>query len=115
MVDDEPALTDIFVDLLKPRGIEVVTANSGEDALAEFLKDPERFALIFTDLGMPGMNGWELVRRVREVSEDIPVILMTGWGLEISEEDRMKARVSEVISKPLTIQTILEAVARYTQ
>ncbi len=113
VVDDEPALTGIFVDLLTPRGWEVVTANSGEEALKFFLEEPDRFALILTDLGMPKMNGWEFIRRVREISEDIPIVLMTGWGLEISEEDRIKARVSEVIAKPLTVQTILETVARY--
>ncbi len=115
IVDDEPALTEIFEDLFESKEIDVVTANSGEEALATFSENPERFALIFTDLGMPKMNGWEFVRRVREVSEDIPIVLMTGWGLEISEEDMASARVSEVISKPLTIQTILDTVSRYTR
>ena len=115
VVDDEVALTGIFEDLLRSQKVDVVTANSGEEALSVFIKDPERFSLIFTDLGMPKMNGWELVSRVREISKDIPIVLMTGWGLEISEEEIARAGVSEVISKPLTIKTILETISRYTQ
>ncbi len=115
VVDDEPALTGIFKDLFSSHDIAIITANSGEEALKRFRESPERFALILTDLGMPGMNGWELSRKIREISTEIPIVLMTGWGLEISEEERIRAHVSEIISKPLTIKTILETVARYVR
>ncbi len=115
VVDDEPALTGIFRDLFASRDIEVVTANSAEEALKIFTGNAEAFALIFTDLGMPGMNGWDLVKKIRGMDRDIPIVLMTGWGLEISEEERVKAEVTEIISKPLTLQTILETASRFVQ
>ncbi len=113
VVDDEPALPEIFKELLIPQGFEVVTATSGEEALHLFLEDLQRFALVFTDLGMPGMNGWELVRRIREVEKEIPIVLMTGWGLEISEEEVRKSGVTEMLSKPVTLNKINEIVARF--
>jgi len=113
VVDDEPALPEIFIDLLAPKGIDVVAANSGEEGVSLYLENPQKFALIFTDLGMPKMNGWEFVRRIREVSEDIPIVLMTGWGLEISDTDIARAKITELATKPVTISTILEIVSRY--
>ena len=113
VVDDEPALTKIFIDLLTPKGIDVIAANSGEEGVSLFLENPRKFALIFTDLGMPKMNGWEFVRRIRGVSEDIPIVLMTGWGLEISNADVARAKITELVAKPVRINTILEIVSRY--
>ena len=115
IVDDEVALPEIFKDFLSSRGFEVATATSGEEALQLFLKNSRRFGLIFTDLGMPGMNGWQLVKKIREIEKNIPIILMTGWGLEISEEDIRKAQVTELLSKPVTLNRIKKIVSRYLE
>jgi PAS domain S-box-containing protein len=113
VVDDEPALPEIIREYLFPQGYDVLVATTGEEALDHFQKNPDRFALIFTDLGMPGINGWELARRVREISEDIPIILMTGWGLEISEKDVQDLKITELVSKPVTLDVIEDIVSRY--
>ena len=113
VVDDEPALPEIFSELLSSQGYDVVVSTSGEEALALYRENPDRFAIIFTDLGMPGINGWELARKIREKSEDIPIILMTGWGLEISEKDIKKLKITELVSKPVTLETITHIVSRY--
>jgi len=62
---------------------------------------------------MPGMNGWDLARKIREISEDVPIVLMTGWGLEISEEDIHELKITELVSKPVALDMITEIVSRY--
>ena len=113
VVDDEPSLPEIIKELLSTLKYDVVIASTGEEALSYYREDPSRYALVLTDLGMPGMNGWELARRIREISDDVPIILMTGWGLEISEEDIRNVKITELVSKPVTLDMITEIVSRY--
>ncbi len=113
VVDDEAALPEIFKELLTPQGYDVVIASSGEEACSIFLENPRRFALVFTDLGMPRMNGWELAEKIREIDAHIPIVLVTGWGLEISEEDIKNARVTEMLTKPVTLEQINRIVAHF--
>jgi len=113
VIDDEPALLEIIKDLLTPEGIEVVTATSGDEGLGLFLKEADRFSLIMTDLGMPGMNGWEVAHEIRSKNAKIPIVLMTGWGLEISDDEVEEAGVTELVAKPFTIRKIQALVTKY--
>ncbi len=64
VVDDEDQVRETLRDILEEDGYEVCIAASGGEALALFAA--ERFDAVFTDLGMPGMSGWELARAIRE-------------------------------------------------
>ena len=113
VIDDEPALLGILSDLFTPEGIEVVTANSGDEGVSLFHKQEGKFSLIMTDLGMPGMNGWEVAQEICSHNTQIPLILMTGWGLEISENEVEKAGITELVSKPFTVSKIRSIIFKY--
>jgi DNA-binding response OmpR family regulator len=61
---------------------------------------------------MPGMNGWDLARAVRQSNEIVPIALITGWGETVSSSDQNKAKIDWVISKPFTAERISSLAAQ---
>ena len=114
VIDDERQVRAALADSLAEDSHTVLQAASGREALA-LLERGEIVDVVMTDLGMPEMNGWEVVRAIRARWPELPVGLVTGWAvaLEIGAEER--ARVDFLIAKPYTIdslRTALEPIAR---
>jgi two-component system, cell cycle sensor histidine kinase and response regulator CckA len=80
LVDDDHVITKVISDLLTSLGYRVTIANSGREALSIFSSAPDCHDLLITDLSMPGMGGEELIRTVRDLKPEIPVILCSGFG-----------------------------------
>ncbi|MFC1629338.1 HD domain-containing phosphohydrolase [Gemmatimonadota bacterium] len=100
VVDDQAANRQIMVDMLSALDYEVESAEDGEGALAMLKLD---FDLVMSDVQMPGMDGFELVRKIRETSSslDLPIIMVTGLA---SIEDRLRAveaGANDFIAKPV--------------
>lgn len=110
LIDDEPRVRAALAEALAELGHAVVQTAGGREGL-ERLESGEGVDLVITDLGMPDMNGWDVVRLVRARWPDLPVGLVTGWaaGRELGPEDL--ARVAFVISKPYTLETLAAALA----
>ena len=106
VVDDEEHVRDLLHDILKTEGCEPVVASGGYQALS--LLDKGNFDAVFTDVGMPDMNGWELSRAVRERDRNIAVAVITGWGEAFGTHDREAANVDWVIAKPFERHQIAE-------
>jgi signal transduction histidine kinase/CheY-like chemotaxis protein len=106
VVDDEEHVRNLLRDILEKEGCQAIPAKGGRQALALF--ENESFDGVFTDLGMPDMNGWEFSRAVRERDADIPVAVITGWGEEVGSHERQAARVDWVITKPFDASQIAE-------
>ncbi len=68
------------------------------------------FDAVFTDIGMPGMSGWELARAIRELDSKIPLAIITGWGDAVSMDEREAVQVDWVLSKPFSMAGIVEIV-----
>jgi FixJ family two-component response regulator len=60
---------------------------------------------------MPGLSGWQVARAVKAAAPTVPVFLVTGFGVELSADERRAHGVDLVLSKPLNIQSVLDAVA----
>lgn len=98
-VDDEPLMGKMIARVLRPAGHQVVTATSGEEALDRLRSD--KFDVLISDIGMgPGMNGWDLVERVRRLWPDLRVVVATGWGAAIDPAEARTRGVDVVIAKP---------------
>jgi signal transduction histidine kinase/ActR/RegA family two-component response regulator len=106
VVDDEEHVRELLRDILETEGCEVRLAQSAPEALSIFEK--EDFDAIFTDVGMAGMNGWELSRAVRQRHSTIPVAVITGWGEAVGSHERVAARVDWVVAKPFDTPSIIE-------
>ena len=108
--DDEQNVREALADLLRVLGHEVTLAHSGEATVDAFSENPD-FDLVFTDLGMPDMSGWEVTEAIRETGSDVPIVLATGWGAQIEEADAKARGVTRVLSKPFTVQKVASLVA----
>ena len=108
VVDDEDYVRELLRDILNSLGHEVVEAEDGLKALELF--DSETFDTVFTDIGMPGMNGWELAKLIRERNAQIPVAILTGWGEAVSSGEQKSAQVNWIVAKPFPIERIAEIV-----
>jgi signal transduction histidine kinase/ActR/RegA family two-component response regulator len=106
VVDDEEAVRELLRDLLESEGFRVYLAPGGREALNLFAV--QRFDGIFTDVGMPGMSGWELAHAVRQRNETIPIAVITGWGEAVGSDEQKEARVDWVVTKPFRAERISE-------
>jgi signal transduction histidine kinase/ActR/RegA family two-component response regulator len=106
VVDDEESVRELLRDLLESEGFKVYLATGSREALALF--DSNQFDGIFTDVGMPGMSGWELANAIRERNLTIPIAVITGWGEAVGSDERKEARVDWVVTKPFRAERISE-------
>jgi CheY-like chemotaxis protein len=104
VVDDEEYVRNLLKDILEQEGCQAIVAEGGRQALSLF--ETGTFDAVFTDVGMPDMNGWELSRAVRERNKQIPVAVITGWGEAVGSHDRQAAEVDWVVAKPFDVPQI---------
>jgi len=110
IVDDEKNICLTLSQALEVLGAETDTALNGEEALVKL--DKKEFGLILLDLRMPGMDGMEVLRRVREIRPDIRVIILTAYGTIESAVEAMKLGAVDFIQKPFSPDEIRGLVSR---
>jgi two-component system NtrC family response regulator len=110
VVDDDASLRRVLEYNLAKEGYAVLTAESGERALA--LLAAERVDLLITDIKMPGMDGMDLLRRVRQAAPETQVIVITAFGTIEMAVEAMKAGAFEYVTKPFNRDEISLAVRK---
>ncbi len=113
VVDDESFVRELLGDILDGEHCDVYLAESGSEALSVFRE--KEFDAIFTDVGMPGMSGWELAREIRQINKEIPIAVITGWGEAVGSNEVKAAGVDWVVAKPFTAERIAELVCEVNQ
>ena len=105
IIDDEENIRDILTDILETVGNEVVSAVDGPSGLEVLRKVP--VDLVFTDLGLPGMNGYEVAAHIKEQFPRMPVGLVTGWGVTLNTADVKSRSIDIVLSKPFKFEQVV--------
>jgi DNA-binding response OmpR family regulator len=108
-VEDEEEVREILASVLRSDGHAVVTCPDGDCALAEL--GGEAFDLVITDLGMPGLSGWDVARAVKELHPGTPVAMVTGWSEQIDPAQAGSEGIDYLIAKPFRRQEIRVMVA----
>ena len=108
VVDDEDFVRDLLGEILEGEHCDVYLAASGSEALSVFRE--MEFDGVFTDVGMPGMSGWELAREIRQINTRIPIAVITGWGEAVGSNEQKAAGVNWIVAKPFTADRIAELV-----
>ena len=83
----------------------VIDGNQGIEMF-----EKKEFDLVFTDLGMPGMSGWQVAERIKSIDRKTPVILITGWDINLNELNTGENGVDLIIQKPFEVEQILNKV-----
>jgi signal transduction histidine kinase/DNA-binding NarL/FixJ family response regulator len=107
VVDDEETVGTLLGDILESGGHRAVVCVDGAAAVDRFRS--ERCDVVFTDLAMPGLSGWQVARAVKGIDPDVPVFIVTGYGAELSPEESRANGVDGVLAKPLGVQEVLDA------
>ncbi len=108
VVDDEDLLRDFFIMSLQHKGYVVRGACNGQEGAELFQREQESIGLLLTDLTMPHKGGIELIREVKAVKPELPILLMSGNHQEWSEDlDGVTC-----IAKPFTFQTLVAEVEK---
>jgi CheY-like chemotaxis protein len=108
VIDDEDSVRKILYQMLKAKGYQVVVASSGEEGIERFRE--ESFDLVFTDLGMPKMSGWEVGKALKGIDPKVPVALITGWGVELNKDKMKESGIDLVVSKPFNFDQVVRLV-----
>jgi len=103
IVDDEESVANVIKRMLERLGYSVEIKTSSINALKAFRKNPEKYDLVITDLTMPSMNGLQLARRLNEKRAGIPVILITGYGEEVTAQMQKEHGIREILGKPIVL------------
>ncbi|MBI4246985.1 MAG: response regulator [Candidatus Rokubacteria bacterium] len=109
VVDDDPQVRDMIRDILSNAGHQVVLAVDGSDGVEKFKAD--RFDVVISDLAMPKLNGLQLARVCKALRPAVPVVMLTGWGVLLTEDELAEHGVDEVLSKPVRMDQVLSTVA----
>lgn len=112
IVDDEPQVRRSLRTILTSQGCTVVEARDGEEALEEVKADPPDLVLL--DINMPGIDGFEACRRIREAS-DVPIIMVTVRGSEKDKVAALDAGADDYLVKPFGTQELLARVRAATR
>jgi CheY-like chemotaxis protein len=108
VIDDEEDVRELISDILTNSGHEVVIADDGINGIQLF-KD-KKFDLVFTDLGMPGMSGWQVAKEIKAMSRKVPVAVITGWDIELKKSEMKERGVDLIAHKPFKVDHILRLV-----
>jgi PAS domain S-box-containing protein len=110
VIEDEQAVRELFFDILTLANYTVKVTPDGSEGIELYKR--EKFDIVFTDLGMPKMSGWEVAKAIKEIDSSTPVFLITGWGVEMSEEKLKESGIDQVVCKPIKVETLLTLVSQ---
>lgn len=110
VVEDDPELQEALVDILTLNEFEVLAVSSAEDALVALDDD---IAMVFSDIRMDGMNGYDLMLRIRALKPYLPVVLMTAYGTIEQAVDAMKYGAVDYVEKPFEASKLVEKAKSY--
>lgn len=108
LVDDEKQFIEILSQRLETRGLKVIAVTSGEEALD--MTDDLNFDVAVVDFAMPGINGIETLKQIKEKRPDIEVIMLTGQGTIQSGIEAMKHGAIDYLEKPVDLNILMEKI-----
>jgi CheY-like chemotaxis protein len=107
-VEDEMELKKVTADFLSNVIGNVVSVNNGLDALEQF--NHEKYNVVITDINMPKLNGVELIKELKKMNKDIPIIVTTAYNNEKQIDELYEAGMNEYLMKPIDLMELVEKI-----
>ena len=105
IVEDDESVLYLLRDIFTELGCKVAEAENGKKAL-EYVK-AHKFDLVVTDLALPDLSGWVIAKEVKDKNINTPVIMLTGWGIDIAVEEAKKRGIDYIVTKPFELDELL--------
>ncbi len=109
IADDEQKIRKLVCDFLNKFGYETIEVDNGDDAYSLFENNKDSLSLIILDIMMPGLNGWEVCRKIRETS-NIPVILLSARSEEFDILTGYESGADDYVTKPFSPSVLVKRV-----
>ena len=114
LIADDDETSDLFIEtLISPFSREVLHAETGTEAVRLFGSNPD-IDLVMMDMKMPGMNGYEATRQIRQFNTDVIIIAQTAYGLSGDREKALEAGCNDYISKPIAREELLGLIQKHS-
>lgn len=110
VIDDEAMIRELFYEILARDGHDITLASGSSEGLQAF--DEKSYDIVYTDLEMPGISGWEVASEIKKKAPDTVVAIMTGWEIQMNDERIENNGIDFVISKPFQVQQLKDSVAQ---
>jgi CheY-like chemotaxis protein len=108
VVDDDEMMRSVLTDILIQSGCHVDEVGSGREGIELFSRD--QYDMVLTDLGLEDMSGWEVAQNIKARSPSTPIALITGWGMQLSEDETRSRGVDFVVSKPFRLEELRDVI-----
>lgn len=115
IVDDEPDIVSIFKQALMNKGFHVIGFTDPLLALEHFQINVKQYGLVISDLRMPGMNGYEFVKKVNEAKPEIKIFLMTAFEIKDAEFRRVlpDVKIEDLLQKPISLAHLINTISKH--
>ncbi len=112
LVDDEKMIVELNAEILKGLGYKVVLCTESTEAMEIFRNDPDAFDLVLTDQVMPSLTGLELAQKIKSLRPAVPIVLVTGYSLEVTAQTMRHFGITEMCCKPFEVADIAGVVRK---
>ncbi len=109
-IDDQEIIRELLSGMLDQLGYEVTVCSTGRQGVEAFQKG--RYDLVITDISLPDIDGWEVVERIKDRDPDIPIIMISGWGLDEEVEKAGRYGVDHILPKPFRLENLSELIEK---
>ena len=113
LVEDNKINQEIVLGLLENSGINIDIASNGKEAVELYNQNTDKYELIFMDLQMPIMDGYEATTKIRVLNKDIPIIALTANAMKEDIEKTKLAGMNEHLNKPIEVEKLYETLLKY--
>lgn len=113
IIDDDPEVREVVIDMLDYAGVRTMSAASGEEGVALFQSHKDEIELVLLDLSMPGIGGKETFRRLKELRDDLKIVLSSGYGQSVVTDDLNFLGLTGFIQKPFRYDKLNDLITKY--
>ncbi len=112
VVDDEKMLRDLLADSLGRMGYAVKTAADGKEAVSCYQTEPEGFDLVFLDMTMPNLSGFDTLMQLQEIDPQVKVLVTSGYASSDELNATLRAGALGLVIKPYTMDTLARRISQ---
>jgi CheY-like chemotaxis protein len=110
VVDDDDIILEVVTESLDDAGHHVDSFKQGADAIEAIGRNA--YDVIITDLGMPGVTGWDVARSAKMHEPKLPVVVISGWGAQFTDDQLTDSGVDAMLAKPFHLKMLRETIER---